>query len=68
MQVLAPAIGVALVPKCPLCLAGYIAVWTGIGISMPIASPLRWCLIWLCVTWLAVSLLKLARRRRRGVH
>lgn len=53
-----PGIILALMPKCPMCLAGYIALWTGIGLSTPAAARLRTTLIVLCT----VSLLILAAR------
>jgi hypothetical protein len=33
-----------------MCVAGYVAVWTGVGISVPAAARIRTLLIVLCVT------------------
>ncbi len=40
------ALGIwALVPKCPLCLAAHVALWTGLGLSLAQATMLRWSLL-----------------------
>ena len=49
-----PGVGLALIPKCPICVAGYVAALTGLGISIPMAGRLRWGLIVLCVVALVV--------------
>jgi hypothetical protein len=58
---LVPGTVLALLPKCPACLAGYVALWTGIGLSIPAASYVRWALLVVCVA----SLLYVAARRLR---
>ena len=49
-----PGVGLALIPKCPACVAAYVAALTGIGISMPIAARIRWGLLVLCIAALAL--------------
>jgi len=44
-----PSAVLALMPKCPLCVAAYIALATGIGISFTTAAFLRSALITGCL-------------------
>ena len=48
----------ALMPKCPICLAGYIALGTGLGISASAATHLRTAIITLCIAWLALQVFR----------
>ena len=58
-----PSVTLALLPKCPICVAAYIALATGVGISLPAATYLRAMLVVLCVA----SLVFIAARRLRSL-
>jgi hypothetical protein len=58
-----PSATLALLPKCPACVAAYVALATGIGISLPAATNLRVMLVVLCVA----SLVFIAARRLRSL-
>jgi ABC-type Na+ efflux pump permease subunit len=59
------AVLLVLMPKCPICLAAYLSVATGVGIGLTTAKYLRIGLIALCVVsllWVSVPLWRLGRR------
>ena len=43
-----PSVLLVLMPKCPACFAAYIALVSGVGLSLPVAAGLRFALITLC--------------------
>jgi len=63
---LAPAVVLALTPKCPACVVAYVAIFTGLGLSLTTAAYLRTGAIVLAVlalTWLAAMALWQRYRR-----
>jgi hypothetical protein len=64
-----PSVALALVPKCPMCVAAYLAIGGGLGVSLTTAAHLRTALVWLCWSTLALLAARLVARvwtRHRG--
>ncbi len=57
-----PGVMLVLLPKCPACLAAYVAIGTGIGISVGAAAYLRTGLVVVCVGMLGALGAMRARR------
>ncbi|QEG33526.1 hypothetical protein Pr1d_07900 [Bythopirellula goksoeyrii] len=58
---LLPSVGLAIMPKCPACVVGYVALATGVGISASTATFLRTGLVVLCVGLLLLGVVKATR-------
>jgi hypothetical protein len=56
-----PGALLAVMPKCPACVAAYVLAWTGLGLSFSVAKQLRTLLPILCVAWLLLLALRQAR-------
>ena len=57
----------ALMPKCPACLAAYVAASTGLGLSLPVANGLRTMLLVLCIASMLYLGLRMLRSFASGV-
>jgi hypothetical protein len=63
---LLPSVALALVPKCPLCLMAW-AAWAGLGLSVTMATHLRFLVLGACVTALLHAAWRMSRRARGNV-
>jgi hypothetical protein len=43
-----PGLGLLFIPKCPLCVAAYVSMFTGLGLNFTEAKYLRYGMIILC--------------------
>jgi len=63
IQWIFPATLLALMPKCPLCVVAYVALFTGLGISVSAARWIQILMLVFCLTSLAYLAVKYCRRR-----
>ncbi len=63
-----PGAILVLLPKCPMCLAAYIALGTGMSISIPTAAWVRESVITLCSVWFIYLAWRLLARIGWTVH
>ena len=61
-----PGILLLLLPKCPLCIVAWVAVVTGIGISVSTATYFRLGLLVFCVIALLAVVVRSVLRALRG--
>jgi hypothetical protein len=55
-----------LLPKCPMCIAAYLTLWTGASVAMPVATHLRPILAILFLASALLPAVRWAAVRRRS--
>ncbi|HEY3898305.1 MAG TPA: hypothetical protein VGM54_06815 [Chthoniobacter sp.] len=55
-----------LMPKCPMCIAAYVAIISGVGVSMAAAAYLRSGILLACAVWLLWLAARCVAARRRA--
>jgi hypothetical protein len=63
-----PSAALILMPKCPMCIAMYVALFTGASISVASASHIRTAIAVLCSAVLFGLTVKGLRRAGREIH
>jgi hypothetical protein len=66
IQWLFPTTVLVLMPKCPICFAAYVALFTGAGISVSTARWIQILMLVFCLTSLAYVAIAYWRRRSRA--
>ena len=56
-----PSVLLAIMPKCPACVAAYVALATGVGLSFSAAAALRWAALAISVALLAFLTIRRVR-------
>lgn len=62
-----PGAVLVVMPKCPMCIVAYVALFTGMGISVSAAAHLRVAVLVLCLISFLFLAAKSAAGRRRVV-
>lgn len=65
-RVLFATLTLCLLPKCPVCLAAYVAFFTGLSLTTTTAGHLHEALVWGCGYVVTMVLLRSAMKLRRG--
>lgn len=60
---LLPLATLALIPKCPACVAAYVLLVTGVGLSFTAAVALRWVVIVASIIGLACLIIRTFKKR-----
>lgn len=63
-----PVAILAVLPKCPACLAAYVALGTGIGLSITAATYIRLSLLLLCMASLMYFAIEAVRPKLSGMR
>jgi hypothetical protein len=66
LAILLPGVAWLAIPKCPMCLAGYIALFTGVGVSAGFAAGLRALVIFVTLAAVFLFAFRLLKHHKKA--
>lgn len=67
LEILLPGAAWLAMPKCPVCLAGYIALFTGVGVSAGFAAGLKALVVFVTIAAVFLFAIRLFKHHKKAM-